>query len=207
MVPSPLADARGAPPAPEGYILNWWQERHAELALRISKTVGDFRYVLCPRRMKDEKFWRIYFTLADPHLRAAYTKAMAEDAEETRRASEERERGEEERVSSIELAPRLAAAAEGGDGEAARAEDAGERAADEDEDLESYLMGVLKSTEASSEAAGGGGGGDAGAGGEDAAADDIDDFSAEDFDQLISEDFESVLELKSEHASDDGDAA
>lgn len=178
--------------------------------LQISKTISDFRYVLCPRRMKDEKFWRIYFSLADSHLRAAYTKAMAEDAEETRRASEEEDEkaGAAGAAASIELASRIdtyggpagGSTAEGGEGdgeEDAQAE--GTSALDEDEDLESYLMGVLKSTEDTSS---GTNNEDEGGSGEDVGAA-ADEFSAEDFDQLIAEDFDGVLELK----SDDGDSS
>jgi hypothetical protein len=32
------------------------------------KEINELRYVLCPKRMTDEEFWKVYFTLAKKHL-------------------------------------------------------------------------------------------------------------------------------------------
>eukprot|EP00239_Pterosperma_sp_CCMP1384_P003968 CAMPEP_0197848270 /NCGR_PEP_ID=MMETSP1438-20131217/8112_1 /TAXON_ID=1461541 /ORGANISM="Pterosperma sp., Strain CCMP1384" /LENGTH=326 /DNA_ID=CAMNT_0043460427 /DNA_START=136 /DNA_END=1113 /DNA_ORIENTATION=- len=40
-----------------------WQENHCRLLLRVCDEVKEFRYVLVPRRMTDERFWVVYFTL------------------------------------------------------------------------------------------------------------------------------------------------
>ena len=48
--------------------MNAWQERHAVLALRVFHELDHLRYLLCPKRMTEEQFWRVYFSLAQPHL-------------------------------------------------------------------------------------------------------------------------------------------
>mmetsp|Transcript_8023 Transcript_8023/g.29656 ORF Transcript_8023/g.29656 Transcript_8023/m.29656 type:complete len:325 (+) Transcript_8023:209-1183(+) len=40
-----------------------WQEEHARLILRSVKEMSDFRYILCPRKMNECRFWCIYFTI------------------------------------------------------------------------------------------------------------------------------------------------
>jgi hypothetical protein len=32
------------------------------------KEINELRYVLCPKRMTDEEFWKVYFTLSKRHL-------------------------------------------------------------------------------------------------------------------------------------------
>ena len=34
------------------------------LVVRCCREVNELRYVLCPKRMRDEQFWQIYFLLA-----------------------------------------------------------------------------------------------------------------------------------------------
>ena len=46
-----------------GYILNPWQARHAGLLIREVKEINELRYVLCPKYMDDQQFWKIYFQL------------------------------------------------------------------------------------------------------------------------------------------------
>ncbi|MCL7037666.1 hypothetical protein MKW94_003724 [Papaver nudicaule] len=48
--------------------LTEWQERHATLVLSTVKEVSKLRYQLCPRIMKDRKFWRVYFVLVNSHV-------------------------------------------------------------------------------------------------------------------------------------------
>lgn len=48
--------------------LSEWQQNHANLVLATIKEVSRLRYDLCPRHMKDGRFWRIYFTLVSTHV-------------------------------------------------------------------------------------------------------------------------------------------
>lgn len=48
--------------------LNPWQEQHAVLALKVFNELDHLRYLLCPKRMTEEKFWLVYFSLAQSHL-------------------------------------------------------------------------------------------------------------------------------------------
>lgn len=66
---SPEADDKGFIEIGDGKSkLNPWQERHANLVLHTVKELQDLRYLLCPKRMEEERFWKIYFSLAHPHL-------------------------------------------------------------------------------------------------------------------------------------------
>ncbi|KAH7569946.1 hypothetical protein ACOSP7_017839 [Xanthoceras sorbifolium] len=58
--------------------LTEWQERHATLVLTTVKGISKLRYELCPRVMKERKFWKIYFTLVSTHV-APYEKQYMED--------------------------------------------------------------------------------------------------------------------------------
>ncbi|KAI3463841.1 hypothetical protein Pfo_020504 [Paulownia fortunei] len=58
--------------------LTEWQERHAKLVLSTVKEISKLRYQLCPRVMKERKFWRIYFILVNSHV-APYEKRYMED--------------------------------------------------------------------------------------------------------------------------------
>ncbi|XP_021674833.2 uncharacterized protein LOC110660739 isoform X2 [Hevea brasiliensis] len=58
--------------------LNEWQERHATLVLTNVKQISKLRYELCPRVMKERRFWRIYFTLLSTHV-APYEKQYMEE--------------------------------------------------------------------------------------------------------------------------------
>ncbi|KAK7265892.1 hypothetical protein RJT34_33517 [Clitoria ternatea] len=59
--------------------LTEWQEKHATLVLSTVKEISRFRYELCPRVMKERKFWRIYFILVNSHI-APYENQYMEDA-------------------------------------------------------------------------------------------------------------------------------
>ncbi|XP_020202415.1 uncharacterized protein LOC109788160 [Cajanus cajan] len=48
--------------------LSQWQERHAILILSRVKEISQLRYVLCPRHLKENQFWKIYFKLARSHV-------------------------------------------------------------------------------------------------------------------------------------------
>ncbi|XP_022776685.1 uncharacterized protein LOC111318223 isoform X1 [Durio zibethinus] len=58
--------------------LSEWQERHATLVLTTVKEIKKLRYELCPRVMKERKFWRIYFTLVSTHV-GPYEKQYTEE--------------------------------------------------------------------------------------------------------------------------------
>ncbi|KAI3429217.1 BSD domain-containing protein [Psidium guajava] len=59
--------------------LTEWQAKHATLVLTTVKEISRLRYQLCPRVMKERRFWRIYFTLVSTHV-APYEKRYLEDA-------------------------------------------------------------------------------------------------------------------------------
>ncbi|KAJ8760571.1 hypothetical protein K2173_015238 [Erythroxylum novogranatense] len=58
--------------------LTEWQERHATLVLSTVKAISRLRYELCPRVMKERRFWRIYFTLVSTHV-APYEREYMEE--------------------------------------------------------------------------------------------------------------------------------
>ncbi|XP_061355287.1 uncharacterized protein LOC133299812 [Gastrolobium bilobum] len=59
--------------------LTQWQEKHASLVLSTVKEISRLRYELCPRVMKERRFWRIYFILVNSHI-APYENRYMEDA-------------------------------------------------------------------------------------------------------------------------------
>ncbi|KAF8006200.1 hypothetical protein BT93_K0488 [Corymbia citriodora subsp. variegata] len=48
--------------------LSEWQERHAYLVLTSVQEMSQLRYMLCPRHMKEQQFWQIYFVLVKSHI-------------------------------------------------------------------------------------------------------------------------------------------
>uniref|UniRef100_A0A453PGG7 BSD domain-containing protein n=1 Tax=Aegilops tauschii subsp. strangulata TaxID=200361 RepID=A0A453PGG7_AEGTS len=58
--------------------LNEWQARHATLVLSAVKEISKFRYELCPRYMKERKFWRVYFLLVNNYVTPYETKYFEE---------------------------------------------------------------------------------------------------------------------------------
>lgn len=58
--------------------LSQWQEKHATLVLLTVKEISKLRYELCPRIMRERKFWRIYFMLVHSHV-APYEKRYTEE--------------------------------------------------------------------------------------------------------------------------------
>nr|GMD37486.1 uncharacterized protein LOC109162841 [Ipomoea batatas] len=59
--------------------LTEFQEKHAKLVLSSVKEISKLRYALCPRVMRERKFWRIYFILVNSHI-APYEKRYMEEA-------------------------------------------------------------------------------------------------------------------------------
>ncbi|KAL6635051.1 hypothetical protein ACP70R_027722 [Stipagrostis hirtigluma subsp. patula] len=72
--------------------LNEWQARHATLVLSAVKEISKFRYELCPRYMKERKFWRVYFLLVNNYI-APFEKKYFEElkvkAEEKKESQKE----------------------------------------------------------------------------------------------------------------------
>ncbi|XP_039034387.1 uncharacterized protein LOC120170518 isoform X2 [Hibiscus syriacus] len=60
--------------------LTEWQEKHAKLVLSAVKEISKLRFELCPRVMRERKFWRIYFILVNSHV-APYEKQYMEEVE------------------------------------------------------------------------------------------------------------------------------
>ncbi|XWS64155.1 hypothetical protein CRYUN_Cryun06bG0162300 [Craigia yunnanensis] len=69
--------------------LSEWQERHATLVLTTVKEIKKLRYELCPRVMKERKFWRIYFTLVSTHV-APYEKQYMEEVKQRAEVKEDK---------------------------------------------------------------------------------------------------------------------
>ncbi|WJX95627.1 hypothetical protein P8452_76923 [Trifolium repens] len=70
--------------------LTEWQEKHANLVLSTVKEISKLRYELCPRVMKERKFWRIYFILVNNHIAPYENQYM----EETKLKSSEKVKGQ-----------------------------------------------------------------------------------------------------------------
>jgi hypothetical protein len=72
--------------------LNEWQARHATLVLSAVKEISKLRYELCPRFMKERKFWRIYFLLVDNYttpFEKKYFEELKVKAEEKKNSQKE----------------------------------------------------------------------------------------------------------------------
>ncbi|XP_024976000.1 uncharacterized protein LOC112513982 [Cynara cardunculus var. scolymus] len=59
--------------------LTKWQEIHAKLVLSTVKEISKLRYELCPRVMRERKFWRIYFLLVNSHVTPYEKRYMEEE--------------------------------------------------------------------------------------------------------------------------------
>lgn len=79
--------------------LTEWQARHATLMLSTVKEISKLRYELCPRVMKERKFWRIYFVLVNNHI-ARYEKKY----EEAKLKSAEQEKDDKAKETSEDAA-------------------------------------------------------------------------------------------------------
>ncbi|XP_021731057.1 uncharacterized protein LOC110697967 [Chenopodium quinoa] len=77
--------------------LTEWQAKHATLMLSTVKEISKLRYELCPRVMKERKFWRIYFMLVNSHI-SPYEKRYDE---EVKLKAAEQEKAEAEKEKEI----------------------------------------------------------------------------------------------------------
>ncbi|KAI8539337.1 hypothetical protein RHMOL_Rhmol09G0174500 [Rhododendron molle] len=80
--------------------LTEWQQKHASIVLTTVQQISRLRYELCPRHMKDGKFWRIYFTLVSTHV-GPYEKQYMEDA----KLKEEQNKDDKSKQTSIDGDP------------------------------------------------------------------------------------------------------
>lgn len=75
--------------------LTEWQARHATLMLSTVKEISKLRYELCPRVMKERKFWRIYFLLVNSHI-TPYEKRYDEEVK-LKAAEQEKAKADKEK--------------------------------------------------------------------------------------------------------------
>ncbi|ESQ37122.1 hypothetical protein EUTSA_v10002684mg [Eutrema salsugineum] len=82
--------------------LSNWQEKHAVLVLSKSKELSQLRFKLCPRFLKEEQFWKIYFQLVR-NLVAKYEVLAIQQARIKRMAMEKGETSETKGVYEVEM--------------------------------------------------------------------------------------------------------
>ncbi|KAL9263072.1 hypothetical protein AKJ16_DCAP26952, partial [Drosera capensis] len=112
--------------------LTEWQERHATLVLSTVKEISKLRYELCPRIMKDRKFWRIYFILVNSHVTPYEKRYMSELAAKSK---EEKKDDRSKENPQGDAAPKP-------DGAAASTQTKA-RASSSEQDLDVFLLGDL----------------------------------------------------------------
>ncbi|CAA7407772.1 unnamed protein product [Spirodela intermedia] len=130
--------------------LSEWQAKHATLVLTTVKEISKFRYELCPRYMKERKFWRIYFVLVSSHV-SPYEKQFMEESREKAAQQEQESKPKESGTGQPAYTPaEKEAKSKGkastsdhdldifllGDGSSDEAPDDGDDALDDDDDLD-----------------------------------------------------------------------
>ncbi|EEF47692.1 conserved hypothetical protein [Ricinus communis] len=154
--------------------LNEWQERHATLVLTNVKQISKLRYELCPRVMKERRFWRIYFTLVSTHV-APYEKQYMEEVK----------RKEEEKQIKDEKSNQSAVSGEnsGSDVKDKNLKSRLPTASSAEQELDTFLLGDLEDS--------------------DGGPDDGDGSFDDDFDKIDNSDIEDEKHLKKASAMDD----
>ncbi|XP_048136450.1 uncharacterized protein LOC115744781 isoform X2 [Rhodamnia argentea] len=109
--------------------LTEFQEKHAKLVLSSVKEISTLRYELCPRIMKERKFWRIYFILVNSHV-APYERQYMEDVRQ--KASEE-----------VKEPPNAGVATEAETKEPNNPSKLGKTSTSTEQDLDVFLLGDL----------------------------------------------------------------
>ncbi|CAM6129397.1 unnamed protein product [Calypogeia fissa] len=145
--------------------LTAWRERHAVLVLSSVKEISDFRYVLCPRRMKETRFWRIYFTLVKSQISGAEARALEKEVALAREKEIKLLSQRGETVEELERDSRPPPPYPGDQGVKVKA-GGDPSSAKHADDLDAYLLGALDSSDEGND------------------GDDDDGFDA-DFDQLV----------------------
>ncbi|KAL6584095.1 hypothetical protein OROMI_003384 [Orobanche minor] len=114
--------------------LTEWQEMHAKLVLLTVKEISKLRYQLCPRVMKERKFWRIYFILVNSHV-ALYENRYLEDV--NHKAAETEQDNEVKEVSSGGPLSRIAV-------EISKQKGSNVKPPASEQDLDAFLLGDLE---------------------------------------------------------------
>ncbi|KAG6404083.1 hypothetical protein SASPL_136322 [Salvia splendens] len=114
--------------------LTEWQEKHAKLVLLTVKEVSKLRYQLCPREMKERKFWRIYFLLVNSHV-APYEQRYHDDVKI--KTAEKVKDAEVKEVSSGETSSKTA-------DETAKPKSNNLEKKASEQDLDAFLLGDLE---------------------------------------------------------------
>ncbi|XP_051115955.1 uncharacterized protein LOC127241102 [Andrographis paniculata] len=113
--------------------LNEWQEKHAKLVLLNVKEISKLRYQLCPRVMKERKFWRIYFILVNSHV-SPYEQRYMEEVKD--KATEEAKKAEVKNVPSAETPSRAT-------DESSKLKSSNTKSSASEQDLDVFLLGDL----------------------------------------------------------------
>ncbi|XP_024537327.1 uncharacterized protein LOC9649146 [Selaginella moellendorffii] len=100
--------------------LSEWQEKHAVFLLQVVPDLSDFRYVLCPRRMKETTFWKIYFKLVENYIAPYEARANIAKVDDQTSSTKPDQPREESSSDAIDKKPHPA-----------------------DHDLDAYLLGAL----------------------------------------------------------------
>lgn len=112
--------------------LSEWQQKHANLVLTTVKEVSRLRYELCPRHMKDRRFWRIYFTLVSTHV-AVYERKYVEEIK--------LQQEEQTKADKVEQTPVVGKEVVGGNLKSKSS------SASAEQDLDSFLLGDLEDSD------------------------------------------------------------
>ncbi|KAM7270857.1 hypothetical protein ACFE04_030071 [Oxalis oulophora] len=137
-----------------------WQERHATLVLTTVNEIKKLRYELCPRVMKERRFWKIYFTLVSSHV-SPYEKQYMEEA---RRKADEKAKDDKMKSAA---ATEKASTSEGTE------RTLHSKTSSAEQDLDTFLLGDLEDSD-----------------GHDDGPDDADESFEDDFDKIDNSDVE-----------------
>lgn len=113
--------------------LNEWQAKHATLVLSTVKEISKFRYELCPRYMKERKFWRIYFILVDSYV-VQYEKKYIEESKLKAALQEQKEKVQENSSPASTSKTQVPES---------KPQDKASKSATADHDLDVFLLGDL----------------------------------------------------------------
>ncbi|KMZ57914.1 hypothetical protein ZOSMA_80G00040 [Zostera marina] len=73
--------------------LSKWQERHATLILTTAKEIARLRYILCPRHLKENEFWMVYFSLVKNYTFQYEIRAIQKEKLRRMESEHEKSRG------------------------------------------------------------------------------------------------------------------
>nr|GEY09377.1 BSD domain-containing protein [Tanacetum cinerariifolium] len=73
-----------------GSLVFTFRKNVVQMEIRVNLEISKLRYELCPRFMKERKFWRIYFILVNSHV-TPYEKCYMEEEENKKSAENVKE--------------------------------------------------------------------------------------------------------------------